>query len=196
LLVLLSPPGGARRARVRVVVCVVCVLIGAGIVALSVALGVALLRRQAPAQQQPDADGEGFGVWAGATDPTAGGPDEWRADMDTLRRLRASAVRAVPFARTVRLYPGACSYTDVKSRIYLRLRDASGRPFPDRLLLLALLHELAHMSLSHAEQGPDPHGPPFVRRLSEFLTRARDAGLDVAAEAEVPVAYLRGCGPH
>lgn len=109
-------------------------------------------------------------------------------DMWVIARLRASlrGVNPEVFGR-ISIYPSAHqSYTDQKRRIFLRLRDRRGRLYPERVLRLVLAHEFSH-HISTSEWG---HGPVFQANFSRVLRKARDMGVDIASESEVPREYI------
>lgn len=169
------------------------VLAGIAVLALAV-VAIAMLLFNQPVHAHActfgcDTTREGYG---GTVYPAQLSPQQQAAyrqeDMRVIARLRDSLRRVDPevFGR-ISIYPSAHqSYTDQKRRIFLRLRDRHGRLYPERVLRLVLAHEFSH-HISTSEWG---HGPVFQANFSRVLRKARDMGVDVASESEVPREYI------
>lgn len=98
---------------------------------------------------------------------------ERSADYDYLNRLYAEVRAQLPpeerrRIRHVHAYPSrSCTYTLVKRRIFVRVRDAAGVRLPPCAVRHVLLHELAHVL--NPTVGHDEGFRRVLRRLSDSV---------------------------
>lgn len=90
---------------------------------------------------------------------------KWSGNLEALNNRK-------DIMEEIKLYVGSKSYTINKSRIYLCLKDETGKYYDDNSLMFVLLHELAHVickSIGHTDE--------FQKIFNELLSEAGKAGI-------------------
>jgi len=81
--------------------------------------------------------------------------EKYEEDDDVLVSLRKKLQDVFPEINNVILLRGKKSYTINKKRIYMCLKDESGKYYGENMLVYVLLHELAHVKcdeIGHTEK--------------------------------------------
>ncbi len=98
---------------------------------------------------------------------------EWFSTRDpVLNELRQQLAELHPRFKHVELYEGDKSYTINKQRVYICMKDQSGRYYSRNMLCYVILHEYAHMLCD--ELG---HTDKFAQVFDSLLKQAAARGL-------------------
>jgi hypothetical protein len=114
---------------------------------------------------------------------------EWynKEDSRVIGRLSHDAELIVPgITKRCTILSGDSTYTENKNKIYILIRDPSGRYYNFDTLMYALLHEIAHVIVP--EIG---HTQMFMEVFRNLLTRANEIG--IYEPSRVDMTYCRQC---
>jgi hypothetical protein len=94
-------------------------------------------------------------------------------DDPKLRELKELIVKLDPSYAKIKLYKGNKSYTINKEKIYLCLKDEKGEYYPINMLVMVVLHEIAHL-LNKDDVG---HTEKFHTIFEDLKDKAAAAGI-------------------
>jgi hypothetical protein len=114
---------------------------------------------------------------------------EWydKDDSRVIERLSYDAERVVPgITKRCTILSGSSTYTENKNKIYILLREPSGRYYDYNTLVYALLHEVSHVLTPELN-----HTKIFIAVYSNLLSRAYELG--IYKPGEVNMDYCKQC---
>lgn len=110
-----------------------------------------------------------------------------RDDSKIIEKLTYDAELVVPgITSRCSIVSGDSTYTENKNKIYILLRDSSGKYYDFNTLFYALLHEIAHVLTT--EIG---HTKMFIAVFENLLNRANELGIYEAGKVDLN--YCKQC---
>lgn len=105
-----------------------------------------------------------------------------------LNRLISDAIKIEPRSETLEFFPSDESYTEDKRRVFLCLKDGSGKYYNYNHLIQVLIHELAHAFTEVIDK--EHKTPEFNNKHNEYRQKAAELNL-VNLDDRVPHSYCK-----